>query len=212
MGKIKTKIKIEGQNSKNTCFVSKLSFLQKMYPCVRISVAKGTNLWGFWNRIFTHLVAHPIYQLINEKSHHPPPITEITRHNYVILRINYRLQNQPQIHASNLRGLLVYSIYHSHQLHLTRWVIWCLDLRQTEEDFKIHAYKPRIFAKWGSKGGVYVQSEDCKLNGEPHSVCVAQKTSLQANLDSIGVNIHARSVFIVLTYTQTTPHFECISM
>ena len=37
----------------------------------------------------------------------------------------------------------------------------CLDRRQTEENFKIHTYKLWIFAKRGTKQGVYVQSEDC---------------------------------------------------
>ena len=52
----------------------------------------------------------------------------ITKHNCTILLVNYRLQSPPQIHVTNLRGLLVYSLYHSHQLHLIRWVLqrcWC---------------------------------------------------------------------------------------
>ena len=65
------------------------------------------------------------------------------------------------------------------------------NLGQTEEVFKIHTYKPMIFAK----RGVYVLSEDCNSMGNLSLYLGVKKTYLQANLGNIGVNIHPRCVF-----------------
>ena len=59
-----------------------------------------------------------------------------------------------------------------------------LDRRQTEEIFKIHTYKPRIFAKQGSKREVYVQSED--FNSMENLTLYVKLKKRCANLGSIG--------------------------